>query len=125
VPIAELRKLFLNGDAIPVCPEMLGGLPAPRESCEIIKTENGKIKVISKSGADKTAEFTKGAEIAAGICQAAGAKKAILKSKSPSCGSGIIYDGSFTRTIVSGNGVCAQALIDMGVEVFDENNWNK
>lgn len=115
----KLVAMFERGEIMPVCPEVLGGLPIPRESCEIIK-DGDLVKVISKSGIDRTAEFTKGAQVTLEICQALGIKKAVLKTKSPSCGCGKIYNGTFTRTLIDGNGFAAQLLLEAGVEVLGE-----
>jgi len=75
---------------------------------------------VSKSGADMTAEYIKGAEETLKLAKACGVKKAILKAKSPSCGSGLIYDGTFSRRAMPGNGVTAELLIRNGIEVYSE-----
>lgn len=120
-----LRKLALEGKVIPVCPEQLGGCPTPRDPCEISGGSgsdvlDGRGIVVSKSGADMTAEYIKGAEETLKLAKACGVKKAILKAKSPSCGSGLIYDGSFSRRAMPGNGVTAELLIRNGIEVYSE-----
>ena len=89
----DIIKLVKEGKAIPVCPEVLGGLPIPRVPCEIIEDKSGKLKVINKEGKDCTLEFLQGAQKALAIAEVVGADTAILKSKSPSCGCGKIYDG--------------------------------
>lgn len=104
---------------IPVCPEQLGGLATPRNPAE----RQGE-KVISCTGEDVTAQYRKGAETAAQIAALCGAKAAILKANSPSCGKGIIYDGSFTGAKCEGNGVAAQLLLDAGLAVFTENEMD-
>lgn len=114
-PCEEVIRLVKTGRAIPVCPEAYSGLPVPRPPCE----QKGE-KVVSKDGKDVTAEFEKGANKAFEKALAAGCKKAILKARSPSCGVGQIYDGSFSKTLVNGNGLFAQKLINAGFEVYDE-----
>lgn len=119
----ELLELFQSGKAIPICPEVLGNLSIPRDACEI-QIINGERKVLSKSGKDCTSEFNAGAERTLKICKAANAKYAILKANSPSCGFEKIYDGTFTSTIINGNGVTADLLSANGITVFNENNWS-
>ena len=104
---------------IPVCPEQLGGLPTPRNPGE---RRNGG--VFMNNGADVTAAYTKGAEEALHIAQTLGVRRAILKAKSPSCGKGLIYDGTFTGAKIPGNGVTAQLLIDHGIAVETEESFD-
>lgn len=104
-------------DAIPFCPECMGGLPTPRPPAEIC----GK-QVINTEGTDVTAQYRKGAEEALRLCKQLGITRAVLKAKSPSCGRGRVYDGSFTRTLREGNGITAQLLLDHGIEVITEND---
>jgi len=99
---------------------MLGDLPVPRISCEIIKGEKKEICVVSKDGKDCTKQFIKGADKTLAVVQTLDIKVAILKSKSPSCGIGKIYDGSFSGKLIDGNGVTAQLLINNGVKVYTE-----
>jgi len=114
---------FVNqGQAIFVCPEQLGGLPTPRTSCEIVMDETCNKKVISKDEQDFTEEFTAGAEKTLAIANAKGIKQAILKSKSPSCGCGLIYNGTFSGKLIKGNGLTAELLIKNGIEVYTEND---
>ena len=117
--VPEIKKLVEEGKAIPVCPEVLGGLPTPREPSEI---RDGR--VYSKSGKDVTDEFVKGATIALNICKEACCDLAILKSKSPSCGYGKIHDGTFSSGLVDGNGIFAQMLVDEGICVITEEEFN-
>lgn len=112
--------LVKQGKAIPVCPEQLGGLPTPRVSCEIVIDEMGDKKVVSKEKKDFTKHFIKGAEETLKIAKYTGIKKAILKSKSPSCGCGCIYDGTFSGKLIKGNGLTAELLIKNGIEVYTE-----
>lgn len=100
---------------VPICPEAMGGLSTPRPPAE---RQGGK--VINKEGSDVTAQYLRGAEEAASLGTLFGCKTAILKSRSPACGSGVIYDGSFTGTKISGDGVAAAHLKALGYTVFTE-----
>jgi len=100
---------------IPVCPEQLGGLPTPREPAE----QKGK-KVITKLGKDVTKNFKRGARQVLKIAELFGVKKAILKQRSPSCGCGQIYDGTFSGRIIKGDGVTATLLKRNGIKVISE-----
>ena len=100
---------------VPVCPEQLGGLPTPRPPAECRGDQ-----VINKEGQDVTEQFRKGAEEALKIGRLFGCKKAVLKSRSPSCGRGMIYDGTFTGTLVPGDGVTARLLSQNGFSLFSE-----
>ena len=111
----KVIRLVKEGKAIPVCPEQLGGLSTPRESMEI---RNGKVFIAS--GADVTRQMRRGAEETLKIARLVGAKEAILKSRSPSCGKGRIYDGSFSKKLVEGNGVTAELLLRNGIKVVSE-----
>jgi len=112
-PCDKILELVRNGEAIPVCPEQLGGLPTPRAQAE----QQGA-KVIAKDGADVTNEFHRGAIEVLNLAKLAGCKEAILKSKSPSCGSGVVYDGTFTGTLIEGDGVLVRMLKENGIKVF-------
>lgn len=114
----KILELVKNGKAIPLCPEQLGGLTTPRIPTEI-KYINGKRYVYDKVGADVTKEFERGAEEVLNFVKKMNIKKAILQSRSPSCGVGKIYDGNFNGNIVKGNGILAQILIENGIEVID------
>jgi len=109
VELAKREKL------IPVCPERLGGLPTPREPAEI----QGN-RVVTYSGKDVTEYFERGAKKVLKIAKLLGIKEAILKQKSPSCGSGKIYDGTFSGTIIKGDGITARLLKKNGVRVISE-----
>lgn len=100
---------------IPVCPEQLGGLPTPRTPAE-----RAGERVITADGRDVTAQYRRGAEAALHLAKTLGAEGAILKARSPSCGCGTIYDGTFTHTRVQGNGMTAELLIKAGFEVHTE-----
>ncbi len=102
---------------IPVCPEQLGGRPTPRLPVEI---KNGR--VVEKDGADHTDEFIKGAYEVLKIAKINCVKNAVLKSNSPSCGFGKIYDGTFSKTLVNGNGITAEILNENGIEIKTEND---
>jgi uncharacterized protein YbbK (DUF523 family) len=119
---SEVLQLLAEGKAIPVCPEQLGGLTTPRPTAEIsggtgADVLEGRAEVLTSSGADVTDNFTRGAREALSIAKAAGAREAILKAKSPSCGCGLIYDGTFSGRLVEGNGVTAELLIRNGIIV--------
>lgn len=112
----DIEALCERFELIPVCPECCGGLPTPRTPSERLGD-----RVVSKTGADVSEQFKKGARAALGLARHFGIKTAILKANSPSCGSGTIYDGSFTGTLVPGDGVTAELLKKHGVIVTDEN----
>ena len=111
-PCAQVVELVRAGKAIPVCPEQLGGLPTPRTSCEIREG-----RVVDADGRDRTEVFERGARAVLQIAQTYGATEALLQSRSPSCGSGRIYDGSFTKTLTAGDGVTARLLKENGIQV--------
>jgi len=113
-----VKKLIERGEAIPVCPEQLGGLPVPRLPAEQIEG-----KVYDKEGKDVTENFIIGACEVLRIAQNYGCKEAILKSNSPSCGSGQIYDGTFTRTLIKGDGITTALLKKNGIKVYTEENF--
>lgn len=115
-----IRNLVKEGKAIAVCPELLGGLKTPRPACEVFNGDDGKKHVITKEGQDFTKEFAEGARKTLELAKSEGINKAILKSKSPSCGSGLIHDGSFTGAMTKGNGLTAELLIKSGFDVFTE-----
>jgi len=117
------HPLFLKwknmGELIPVCPEVMGGLPTPRPCSEI---KDGK--VVNTEGQDVTDNFNKGAQEALKIARENGITFAILKQGSPSCGCKKIYDGTFSGKKISGMGVTARLLTDNGIVVFDEDDMN-
>lgn len=114
-PDPRIEALFTKGSCLAVCPEELGGLGTPREPCEICSG-----KVLTQKGKDCTAEYGVGARRALGLVLAAGCKTAILKSQSPSCGVGSIYDGTFRRRLVPASGIFASLLLGAGLVVFTE-----
>lgn len=110
-----IQALCAKGLAVPVCPELLGGLPTPRAASEI---RDGR--VISCLGHDLTAQFRLGAREALEIARKAGVCLAVFKDKSPSCGSRLIYDGTFSGRLVYGSGVAARLLMEHGIQVVAE-----
>lgn len=122
-----LRAAGIGDDCwISVCPESDGGLPTPRTPSEIRGTARGVLEgrdhIMAADGRDNTACFMKGARIAADLCRENGVRLALLKAKSPSCGFGQVYDGTFTGTLVAGRGLTAELLLDAGVRVLTEND---
>lgn len=113
--LGGLDALMRRAQIVPVCPEIYGGLPTPRAPAE----RRGD-RVINRDGADVTAEFERGAQEALELAELFGARFALLKERSPSCGSGEIYDGSFGGVRVDGDGVAAALLKAHGVEVYGE-----
>lgn len=112
-PLAQ--ELARRGLAIPVCPEQLGGLPTPRTPAE----RRGEC-VVTADGRDVTAEYRRGAEEALRLAELYGCAAAVLKERSPSCGCGRIYDGTFTGTVVPGDGVTTGYLKAHGITVYTE-----
>ena len=111
--IEELKKEYV---LLPVCPECMGGLPTPRPPAEL----QADGRVVNREGIDVTAEYRKGAEAVLEIARREDCRVALLKEKSPSCGKGRIYDGSFTGALTEGNGVCVDLLIGNGIKVLGE-----
>ena len=103
---------------IPVCPETAGGLATPRPAAE--RQPDGR--VVTGGGVDVTLPYRRGADQAVRLARSSGAVVAVLKARSPSCGCHEVYDGSFTRTRVPGEGVTAAALRTAGVDVYDEDD---
>lgn len=125
-----ILELAAQGMAIPVCPEQLGGCGTPRPPCEICGGSgadvlDGKCSVISAEGEDKTDLFIRGAKETLKIAEAYGIKKAVLKARSPSCGCGRIYDGTFSGKTAEGNGVTAELLIRSGIEVLSDEEFRE
>ena len=115
LPAETLRSLRSRYELIPVCPEVLGGLPTPRTP-----SERQGSRVVMQTGADVTAEYRRGAEAALQIAREHDVCAAFLKERSPSCGKGEIYDGTFTGTLTKGNGVTAELLLENGFAVYGE-----
>ena len=116
-PLAE--RLAEQHTLVPVCPEQLGGLPTPRPPAE---RRGGR--VVTRSG-DVTEQYRRGAAEAVRLARLLRCDGAVLKEKSPSCGRGAIYDGTFTRTLTSGDGVTAEALLAAGIPVYGESEAEK
>ena len=116
LPEETIEKLRTRYRLIPVCPETAGGLPTPRDPSERLGE-----RVVSCRGADVTAQFKKGAEAALTLARRYGCTTALMKEHSPSCGSGLIYDGSFSGKLVKGDGCAAEFLKAAGVSVVGEN----
>lgn len=114
----EICKLKEKYELIPICPEVLGGLETPRVPAEIVGN-----KVINNNEIDVTNNYTDGAIKALKILKENNIKIAILKSKSPSCGKGEVYDGTFTHTLVKGDGVTTQLFLNEDIIVYNENNF--
>lgn len=118
----EIIDLIKNGQAILVCPEQLGGLKTPRKPAEI-KLIDGQKKVITQDGKDVTLEYERGANEVLKLAQQLGITKAIFKSKSPACGCGTIYDGTFSNRKKVGNGITTDLLIANGIEVITDEDY--
>ena len=114
-PCPEVLRLVASGEALPLCPEELGGLPTPRNPVEI---RNGR--AIDSAGIDRTEAFAHGAAEAVRLAREAGCTRAILKARSPSCGCGIIYDGTFSHVRIPGDGFLSHAAKQAGFEVCTE-----
>ncbi len=111
----DVASLAENHSLIPVCPEQLGGMPTPREPDEI---RDGR--VYEKNGKDNTDIFQKGADETLRLVMLLKADMAILKQNSPSCGSSMIYDGTFSGKKIPGSGITAALLIKSGIRVISE-----
>ena len=110
-----IERLMERAELIPVCPEILGGLPTPRPAAERVGN-----RVMNREGADVTEAYRRGAEETLRLAELFGAKMALLKERSPSCGMGKIHDGSFLGRIVDGSGVTAELLAAHGISVYGE-----
>jgi uncharacterized protein YbbK (DUF523 family) len=121
---AKMKKMYEQGLVMPVCPELLAKLPVPRCPSEIVGGDGedvlaGRVRVMAQNGTDITQEFLEGAEKTLQIAQQCGAERAYLKSKSPSCGCGQIYDGTFSGQLREGDGVTSVLLKKNGIEVIE------
>ena len=121
-PVPEIQRLVAEGHAVAICPEVAGGLPIPRLPAEIQGGDGqdvleGRAKVVRQDGVDITEAFIKGAHQALSLARKIGAKRAILKARSPSCGVTFIHDGSFTGALREGMGVTAALLKREGIEL--------
>lgn len=114
----KLITYLQDKEVYPICPEVWGGLSTPRVPSEIVED-----KVINQLGEDTTEAFYKGAKQALKVAQDHGIKKAILKSKSPSCGSGLVYDGTFSRKLIEKDGICAKMLKEHGILIMSSDEF--
>ena len=119
-PNDAVLALMSQYTLIPICPEQMGGLATPRIPAE--RKDGG---VFTENGGDVTGQYRRGAEEALRLARLYGCKYAILKERSPSCGSGQIYDGSFSQTLISGDGVTAQLLKESGITVLGESEVDR
>ena len=120
VPSQAVIDLQNKYELVPVCPEELGGLLTPRIPAEIVGD-----RVIRKDGKDITLEYTSGAVAALEIARKNNCTVAILKSKSPSCGKGKIYDGTFSGRLTDGDGICVRLFKENNIDIFTENETDK
>ncbi len=110
-----VQALAARHELVPVCPEQLGGLPTPR-----VPAERKGDRVVTAAGADVTEQYRRGAEEAWRLYEALGCDAAVLKERSPSCGCGAVYDGTFSGTLTAGDGVTAALLRQRGAAVYGE-----
>lgn len=115
-----IRELMAEANLIPVCPEVFGGLATPRNPAERVGE-----RVITVRGEDVTSQYQKGAEETLALAKLFGCSCAILKERSPSCGSGVVYDGTYSKTLIKGDGMAVQMLKAQGIEVFGESERKK
>ena len=125
-----LKEWEQAGRVIPVCPEILGGLSVPRAPAEIQGGEGkdvlaGNARVMNINGQEVTQAFLSGAREALQLAEENGIAYALLKACSPSCGNKIIYDGSFTGSLIEGQGVTAALIKQSGIQVFNEKEIDK
>jgi uncharacterized protein YbbK (DUF523 family) len=124
-PDDEVARLVAEGRAVLVCPEVDGGLGTPRPAAEITGGDGadvlaGRARVLTRAGEDVTEAYVAGARLALEAAREAGATTAILKARSPSCGKGAVYDGSFSRSLQEGDGVTASLLRSEGLTVISD-----
>lgn len=118
-----LKKLYNQGKVVAICPEVLGGLLTPRDPAEIITLEPLFIQTVN--GKDVTKEYQSGAKKALEILKKRDVQVVVLKFRSPSCGNEGIYDGTFSHTLVDGQGVFVQLLEQNGIKIFNEFQINE
>jgi uncharacterized protein YbbK (DUF523 family) len=126
--VPQLKQLVEEGKAIMVCPEVLGGLATPRDPAEIVGGDgfdvwNGQARVVTCSGEDVTEAYQRGAITAFQKLSEAQVELVILKAKSPSCGHGMIYDGSFSGKNKNGFGVASAYFLQQGLSVLSDEEW--
>lgn len=114
----NVKKLVDDGRAIMVCPEVEGKLSVPRHPCEISGS-----RIINDQGEDMTENFMEGARKVLELAEKHNIKKAILKEKSPSCGSKFVYDGTFSRKLVKGQGITTKLLRENRIEVISDEDF--
>lgn len=114
----KIIALSKTSNLIPICPEQLGGLPTPRTPSEIIGN-----KVITCKGEDVTKNYKFGAKETLKIAKEFNCKKAIFKFRSPSCGSNLIYDGTFSHKLKKGDGITTKLLKKNGIKVISEKEY--
>lgn len=119
-PFEGIKALAERHTLIPVCPEQLGGLATPRPPAE----RQGD-KVVNREGQDVTEAYALGAQRALRIAHLNHVSAAVMKAKSPSCGSGRVYDGTFSGRLIPGDGVCAEVLKQAGIAVFSEEDYEE
>lgn len=116
----KVKELVDSGKALVVCPEVMGGMSVPRLPCEI--KDN---RVINIENEDKTDYFNEGAKKVLALAKKYNIIKAILKEKSPSCGSHYIYDGSFNKTLIKGQGITTKLLRENGIQVISDEEFKE
>ena len=126
----ELVQWIAKTMAVTFCPEVSGGLAVPRPPAEIqngtgLDVLEGRARIVNRAGVDVTSQFISGARQALTFAKRNNVVAAILKEKSPSCGSGTIYDGTFSGTLVPGNGVTTALLEANGIPVFNETEFEE
>ena len=119
-PQLWVEELARRHELIPMCPEQMGGLPTPRNP-----SERRGDRVVMNDGRDVTAEYCRGAEETLRLGRLYGCTAAVLKERSPSCGCGRIYDGTFTGTLTDGDGVTAALLKAHGIPMYGESELEK
>lgn len=117
--VSDIEKLKDKYEFIIICPEIMGGLSTPRFPSEIIGD-----KIINSNGDNVTKEFIQGKNLTCDIAKNNNITKALLKDGSPSCGSNYIYDGTFSKTKIVGNGITAKGLREMGIIIYTEKDIN-
>lgn len=115
--IQQLREQY---ELVPVCPEILGGLPTPRVPSEICGD-----RVVNQKGADVTDAYQRGADETLRLAKLFSASRALLKARSPACGFGEIHNGTFTGKLCKGNGICAARLAANGIQIWSEETWHR
>lgn len=123
---SEAVRAYLErtgAEVVRVCPEVMGGLSIPHPPHEIARAADGAPRVVDEAGADHTAAFEAGAQAACRVALRRGCTHAILKAKSPSCGVGQVYDGTFSAVLVPGDGLAAVALREAGLELATEKDF--